>query len=171
MACALTQGYRLGCRDSAGGVKSAYFIELENVTGVTSASGIVSAIGKANNKRFWKYNLQRATAGAEETITGDSANGTVFYAQSLNIVLNKMQAATRNEIILLDQNHLMVVIEDRNGKYWLYGQTNGLELSSGKSGTGTALGDRNGYELTFTGEEPALALEVSSGVITGLETP
>lgn len=169
MACVLTAGYALDCRDSVGGMKAVLFIEIDNVTAVTSASGSVSAIAKANNKRFWKYNLIRATASVEEAFNDSTENGTSFYTQTLSIILNKMQAATRNEIILLAQNRLLAVVEDRNGKYWLYGKENGLIRSGGKAGTGTAFGDRNGYELTFVGEEGVMALEVASGIIAGLE--
>lgn len=170
MACALTSGYSLDCRDSAGGVKSVYFIEIDNVSGVTSSAGTVSVIGKANNKVFFKYNLQRATAEASETYVDSAENGTAFHDQALNIILNKMQAATRNEIALLAQNRLLAVVEDRNGKYWLYGKENGLQRAGGKAGTGKAFGDRNGYELNFTGQEVAAAMEVSSGIIAGLIT-
>lgn len=110
MACALTTGYSLDCRDSAGGVKSVYFIEIDNVSGVTSASGTISAIAKANNRTFYKYNLQRATAEAMEEYQDSAENGTTFVNQTLSIVLNKMQAATRNEIALLAQNRLLAVI-------------------------------------------------------------
>lgn len=171
MACALTQGYSLDCRDSVGGIKSLYLIEIDNVTGVTSTSGTASAIAKANNKRFWKYNLMRQTGEAMEEYTASEENGTFFHAQTVSFILNKMQASTRNEILLLAQNRLVAVVEDRNGKYWLYGKENGLILSGGSAKTGKAMGDRNGYELTFKGFEKDPALEVSSSVITGLETP
>jgi hypothetical protein len=171
MACALTQGYSLDCRDSAGGVKSVYFIELDNVTGVTSSSGVVSAIAKANNKRFWKYNLQRATAEWTEEYQDSDENGTSFNKETLNMIFNKMQAATRNEIAILAQNRLLAVVEDRNSKYWLVGKENGLQRQGGKAGTGKSLGDRNGYEVTLGGEEKDSALEVNSAVISGLETP
>ena len=82
-----------------------------------------------------------------------------------------MQAATRNEIALLGQIRLVAVVEDRNGKYWYYGKENGLMREGGNGGTGTAMGDRNGYELIFTGDEKDMAFEVSSSVITTLETP
>lgn len=171
MACALTQGYSLDCRDSAGGVKSVYFIEIDNVTGVTSSAGEVSAIAKANNKRFWKYNLKKNTAEAMEEYQDSSENGTSFHRQTLSFVLFKQQASLRNEILLLAQNRLLAVIEDRNGKFWLYGKENGLERSGGSAKLGKAMGDLNGYELTFTGDEKDPALEVASAVITGLETP
>lgn len=49
-----------------GGVKSIYLANFENVSGVTSASGIVTAIAKAGGGRFYKFNLVRATASAIE---------------------------------------------------------------------------------------------------------
>lgn len=171
MACALTQGYSLDCRDSAGGVKSVYFIEFDNVSGITSTAGTVSAISKANAGRFYKYNLQRATASFEEAYNDSAENGTSFHVQTLSIVLNKMQAATSQEIKLLAQNRLLAVVETNAGKYWLLGETNGLQRNGGRAGSGTAFADRNGYELTFTTEQVEPAKEVSSGIISGLTTP
>jgi hypothetical protein len=52
MACALTQGYALDCRDSLGGITEVYFIEFKNVSAVTEASGVVSAITKGAGKVF-----------------------------------------------------------------------------------------------------------------------
>ncbi len=55
MACALTQGYTLDCRDSLGGITEVYFIEAGNVSSITEASGVVSAIVKGSGKVFRKY--------------------------------------------------------------------------------------------------------------------
>lgn len=171
MPCALTQGYSLGCRDSAGGIKSVYFIEFENVSGITESAGTVSAIAKANGGRFYKYNLQRATGSWEEAYNDSAENGTVFHTQTLTVILNKMQASTSQEIKLLSQNRLLAVVEDRNGKYWLLGDENGLQRNGGSATSGTAMGDRNGYTLTFTTENVDPAPEVNSGIISGLTTP
>lgn len=171
MACALTQGYTLDCRDNAGGVLEVYLANFANVSGVTASNGTITAIAKANGGRFYKYQQIKNTSEAKEDITGNSENGTVFYAQTLEMALTKMQASLRNEVKLLASTYVVAVIKDRNGKYWYYGETNGLELNAGTTGTGKALGDRNGYGLTFTGQEPSPAQEVSAGVISGLETP
>lgn len=170
-SCAISSGYSLDCKDSMGGIKSVYFSVFENVSGVTESSGTATAIAKANGGRFYKFNLQRATAGWEETYTDDPATGTSFHVQALNLVFNKMQASTSQQIKSLAQNRLMAVVEDKNGKYWLLGQENGLERTGGKAGSGVAGGDRNGYEVNFTTDNKNPALEVSSGIITGLETP
>lgn len=171
MACALTSGYSLDCRDSAGGIKSVYFIEFDNVSGITEAAGSVSAIAKANNARFYKYNLQRATASFNEAYNDSAENGTSYHVQTLTIILNKMQAATSQQIKLLAQNRLLAVVEDRNGKYWLLGDENGLERAGGQAASGTAMGDRNGYELTFTSDNKDPVNEVASGIIAALVTP
>ena len=171
MACALTSGYSLSCRDSAGGIKSVYLIEFDNVSGVTESGGTASAIAKANNGKFYKYNLQRGTSNFEEAYNDSAENGTSFHVQTLSIILNKMQASTSEEIKLLAQNRLIAVVEDRNSKYWLLGKENGLERSGGRAGSGTAMGDRNGYELTFTTDNVEQAWEVASNIIAGLTTP
>ena len=168
MSCALTQGYTLDCKDSIGGIKAVWFIAVGDVASVTEASGIVSAITKASGKVFYKYQLVKNSSALTENVNANVQNGTVFYAQELAIVLNKMQANTRNEILLLAKNNLMAVVQDANDKYWLLGRQNGLDLSAGSSATGTAQADRNGYNLTFTGGEKELAPEVTSGIIAGL---
>lgn len=168
MACALTQGYALDCRDSLGGITEVYFIEFANVSAITEASGVVSAITKGSGKVFRKYQLVPATSSLTENINANVQNGTVYYAQELSIVLNKLQANTRNEILLLAKNILMAVVTDNNGKYWLLGRTNGINVTGGNGSTGTAQGDRSGYTLTFSAMEAQLAPEVSSSIIAGL---
>lgn len=168
MACALTQGYTLDCRESLGGIKAVWLIAHANVSSVTEASGVVSAITKAAGKVFYKYELVKNTGALTETVTASVENGTVFYAQELSIVLNKLQANTRNEILLLAKNTLMAVVQDANDKYWLVGRYTGLDVTGGTAATGTAQGDRSGYTLTFTGGEKELAPEVNSGIIAGL---
>ena len=62
MACALTQGYTLDCRDSLGGLTEVYFIEASNITSYTEASGVITALVKAAGKRFYKYELVKGTS-------------------------------------------------------------------------------------------------------------
>lgn len=171
MACALTQNYTFGCRDVAGGIKKLYLIEFDNVSGITESAGTASAISKANNGRFYSYDLALNTAEFSEEYNDSRENGSTFHKQTLDFVLNKMQATWSQEIKLLAQNRLIAVVADIGGKYWLLGQENGLMREGGKAGSGKAKGDRNGYELKFTSEQLNPALEVSSGIITGLTTP
>jgi hypothetical protein len=168
MPCALTQGYVLDCKDSIGGIKAVWFIAAGDVSSMTEVSGVVTAITKASGKVFYKYQLVKNSSSLTENINANIQNGTIFYAQELAIMLNKMQANTRNEILLLAKNNLIAVVEDANGKYWLLGKQNGLDITAGSSATGTAQADKNGYALTFSGGEKELAPEVTSSIIAGL---
>lgn len=168
MPCALTQSLTLDCRDSIGGLKSVMFIEFANVTAITAAAGVVTAITKAAGKKFYKYELVKETSQFTETFTSSVQNGTFYYAQELSIVLNKLQTNVRNEILLLAQNSLLSIAEDKNGKYWLLGRLNGLDVTGGNAASGTASGDRSGYTITLTAQEKEMAIEVNGGIIAAL---
>ena len=151
MACALTQGYTLDCRDSLGGITEVYFIASSDITSSTEASGVITALVKATGKRFYKYELTKGTSMFTEAVTSNVQNGTLYFTPELTIILNKLQANTRNEILLLAQNRLVAVAKDNNGKYWFLGKERALDLTACTYETGTAEVDRSCYTLTFTG--------------------
>lgn len=161
----------IDCRDSIGGAKEILFIEFDNVTSMTEASGVVTAMVLASGKQFRRYVVPKETSFFTEALTANVQNGTNFYQQELTIVLNKMQANTRNEIQLLAQNRLIAIVLDLNGKYWLLGKEQAIDATGGDGGTGTAHGDRNGYQRVFTGMERFMAPEVQASIIAGLLTP
>lgn len=168
MSCSLTSSYLLDCRDSMGGITEVLFIEDGNVTATTQASGVITAITKATGSVFRKYELVPGTSQLTENINANVQNGSIFYQAELSIVLNRLQASTRNEILLLAKNTLKAIVQDNNGKYWYLGKVHGLNLTGGSGATGTAQGDRSGYTLTFTAQEAELAPEVQASVIAGL---
>ena len=171
MACALTGGYTLDCRDSMGGLKEVYLIELASVTSYAEVSGVVTGITKATGKQFYKFEQLPQTAHADEEATGSDENGSFFVAQTIEIFLNKMQASIRNQVKLLAQNRLIAVTVDRNGKAFMYGAKLGLSYNAGTGGSGTAYGDRNGYGVTLSGAEREHAFEVNAATVALLTTP
>lgn len=179
MACDITSGFTLGCRDNSGGIKNIYILagSIDTVTKDVSNDGLITDI--SGSGVFYKFELAKQTGDFTETINASVENGTVFYEQAVNAPFHKMQSATRNQIKVLAQNPaLKVVVETNNGQddgvgvLFLAGQQNGLTLSGGTGQTGTAFGDLNGYSLTFTGQEPLPASEISgsslSAVLTGI---
>jgi len=156
MPCALTQNYTLDCKDSVGGLVAVYFAPYEDLATVTIAAGVVTTLTMDATKRFYKYDLVKESSNFAEAVNTNVQNGTIFYAQTLEIVLNKLQVNTRNEIVLLGKNRLAVIATDNNGENWFLGVGNGLDLTGGGSASGTAFGDRSGYTLTFTGNEKEL---------------
>ena len=99
-----------------------------------------------------------------ETLNASIENGSLFYTPEVTFTINKLQVAVRNELRLLARNRLLVIVQDNNNRYWVLGAANGLEATAGTAGTGTAFGDRSGYEMTLTGMEPDPMLLIASTV-------
>ena len=169
MACVLTTAFALDCKDSVGGIKAVYLVESSAKGTITkSTSGTVTAWTLSGGKNFFKYELRKATSQFTTTVQANQANGTTFYETDLTIQLNKLEVYKRNEIKLLAQNTLLIIALDRNGTYWLLGEGNGCDLTTGAGATGTAMGDFNGWNLTFKAVEEDMPLIVASGVATSL---
>lgn len=168
--CALTTDYSFGCGQGAGGVKTFWIIEYDNVTAMAESSGLITGITKASGKVFRRYQLVVETSHTEETITGNRQNGTLFYAQSVTLIINKQQLAVRNELLLMARGLVRIIAEDNNNTWRMYGFENGLAANSGTINSGTAWADRNGYEIVFTGNEEEPAPFVDESVIATLQT-
>jgi len=160
MACNLTKGRALLCRDTVGGVKSIYFAQHDEITSYTAAAGEVTDFSMTGGHDVYRYFLKRGTAGVTETINASSENGTVFYTHSINIKLHKLTKEDQNQIKLLAAQRMVIFAElnelNDNGKNVVLamGLDNGMELSAGTNASGAALGDRNGYDWTFESQEP-----------------
>jgi len=168
MSCDITSGFTLGCRDNTGGIKALYILSGSISDINTATDGKI--VGITGSGEFYKFELFRQTSNYAEEITSTPENGTVFYNQTLNAVFFKMKQAVRNQVNVLAQNpNLKVIVQTNNGTvdgsgaFFLMGQTNGAQLLSGTGQSGTAFGDLNGYNLTFSGQEPFPASEVEAG--------
>lgn len=172
MACiALTAGYPQDCIDSMGGVQEVFVIEHANIDSVTVTANVVTSIDKATSKRFWEIAVVKQAVGVTDTPNVNVQNGSAFFEQGINLVFNKIQTNVIQLVRALVQNGAMVVFKDMNGKKWMLGRTRGLNVTGGEGGTGTAPGDRNGYALNLTGQEPEPMIEVDDATYAALETP
>ena len=157
MACDITSGFTLGCRDNSGGVKSIYILS-GSVASVTDASeGLISNI--SGSGIFYNFELFRQTSDFTEEVAVVPENGTVVYNQTINAVFFKLQTSLRNQVKVLAQNpDIKMIVEtnnaDNTSKYVYVGEEYGVQLLTGTGATGTAFSDRNGYTLQFTGVEP-----------------
>lgn len=169
MACDLTSGWTIDCKDSQGGIVKV-FIANGPVDGFTETSGVLSAITVGGvavaPADFFEFEVPKQTSSLTETVNASTENGTVFYQQDLTLVFNKLEATKRNQILLMAQNeNMLVVAKDGNGKYWSVGLERGASLTAGSLTSGTAYGDRNGGELTLTGLEAQPMFEVDSTIV------
>jgi len=114
----------------------------------------------ATSTGLYRYTTPLGVASLSETITGSKENGTIFYAPTVTVILNRLTKEDQNQIKLLGQTKLVIFCELNatlaNGHNVIVGLgvTNGMELNAGTIDSGAAFGDRNGYTLTFDGMEP-----------------
>lgn len=172
MACAIAQGSEIDCRDSIGGIAEVYITEYANVpqANITASSGTITAMTCSSTKKFWTFKLEKEVAEFIEKEVASVENGTLYYEQTLNFNMKKMSASNRNNIRNITQNRCLIIVKDNNGKYWLMGQTLGADKVGGtnEARSGKAMGDLNGYMLSFLGKEPSPANEVTAALLTTL---
>lgn len=162
MACELSIGFTLDCKDGIGGIKQIVLLEQNLVTGITlDASEVITAIAGPVDGDLYTYELPTQTGSFEETINFNRDNGTVFYTQTVNVMLHKLSAAKRKELQTVAQARVIVFVNDTNNNWWAVGYEYGADLSTATAGTGTALGDMNGFTLAFTHEAAKRAYKLS----------
>ena len=169
MACILTTGRKLPCKDAVGGITEVYFADYGTLGTATITAGVVTAFSGIGVADLFKYDVKSAS-GLEQTITSSSDNGTTFYEQTITMVLTKLDPLSQVELQTLIVGRPHAFIKDNNGNYLSVGMTRGCDIT-GTITTGVALGDLVGYSLTITGQEPLMAQFVSAGVIDGATSP
>ncbi len=169
MACDLTTGFTLSCRDNSGGVKKIYIAKFDAKTTYTEdISDVITGMTSSNGIEFFQYDLQKNTADLSEAQSMTPENETIGYVPTINIVFNKLDTPKRNEMLLIARTAVVVIVEDRNGKYWLVGKEAGLDLGSSTRATGVAINDRNGSTLALSGSETTPFQEVAFGAFSAL---
>ena len=166
MACtALTKGRGLDCNRVSGGVKYIYFGVYDQFTAPIDGTGIlvvnseITDIEMGAGTGLYRYTVPRGSTTINETITGSTENGTLFYTPTVNMILNRLTKEDQNEIKLLGQTQVVIFAQLNatlaNGHDVIVGMgvTNAMSLNAGTADSGAGFGDRNGYTLTFDGLE------------------
>jgi len=168
MSCNLTLGRQEPCMDTIGGLQNVYFVDNGDLGTVTlgTSDEITNMTGdSSNNLTAYKYEL-RGGSSFEQTINANRENGTHFFEQTLNLQLKKLTKEDNKELKLLIAARPHVVVEDHSGNCMMMGLEFGANVSGGSIVSGTAMGDFQGYTLTFTALEkkPAAFMDVNADV-------
>jgi hypothetical protein len=170
MACELSTGFTLDCKDGIGGIKQIVLVDKTEVSSFSlDANEIVTAINGPASGDLYTYELPTQTGSFEETINFNRDNGTVFYTQTVNVMLNKLSSAKRLELQNVATARVIVFVEDTNGNWWAVGYEYGADLSTGTAATGTVLGDMNGYTLAFVHETAKRAYKLAGAPLSILD--
>jgi len=163
MACTLTTGRELPCKDSVGGIKAVYLADYGTLGTLTVTSGEVTAISGAPD--LFQFDV-KGNSSLEQAITSSRENGTTFYEQTLNLTLTKLDLETQQEIVTIAKARPHIFVEDYNGNYFLIGAAHGADVSGGTIVTGAAMSDLSGFTLVFSAQETLPAYFVTSTVVT-----
>jgi hypothetical protein len=155
MACNLTNGRALPCRESVGGLRNVYFVEYGKLGSVTLSSidEITDMTGDStNNLTAFKYSL-KGNSSLEQTINASRDTGGVFFDQALTLSLPRLSKEDNHELKLLMYGRPHCFVEDYNNNVYLVGRENGISVSGGAVSSGAAMGDMSGYTLNINAEE------------------
>ena len=168
MSCDIANGRLEACKDAISGLLNIYFInygdlELQEVNYDATNTDVIETWPPAARLSLYKYELKGAN-GFEQTIQTSRDNGTTFFEQVLTVQLKKQDPATHKNVKMLAYGRPRIVVETRDHQYFLAGLDQGCDVTAGTVSSGTAMGDFNGYNLTFTSMEklPANFLECTT---------
>jgi len=155
MSCDITNGRLEACKDSISGLNAIYFINYGiapvDVTYDTPANPD-QIVAIANVTDIYKYEL-KGNNSLETTIVSSRENGTTYFDQTLTIQLKRQDPATHKNIKMLAYGRPHIIVHTRSNQWFMVGLLQGADVNAGTVSSGSALGDFNGYSLTFLGQE------------------
>jgi len=150
MACELTAGIAQDCKDASSGIKAIYVQQYEDFDSGVTIDGTTLEVDALPTATLYRIDLKIGQGSWSSEPTVSPENNNVFHTQTVVAIIPKITAAKRKQIELLLKNRLALFVRDANDAIWMFGKLNGMELTAGPSGSGTAMGDLNGWTLTFT---------------------
>ena len=177
MACDITRGRLIDCKDTVGGLKAIYIAKSYsnnvsasatiNATEMTTA-GFATWSCCGGTVEVFKYDLIPNLSSLNVTINSDNANGTTFFTQALSVTLQKIDHDMTNELRLIAYSRAQIFVQDSNDNVFLLGIDNGCYVTGGTVITGAAKGDLNGYTIEWGAEEnnALVQLPASAGAAT-----
>ncbi len=153
MACDLTIGRAVPCKDVVGGIKSVYFVDFGDFGTIAYDATNSDAIETiAGTPTAFQYDV-KGNSSFTQNVNSSRENGTTFYEQVLELTFTKLDKQSHKELKLMAYGRPHVFVEDYNGNIFLMGLEFGAEITGGTIVTGAAMGDLSGYTLSLTAQE------------------
>jgi hypothetical protein len=155
------------CTNGKGGIKSVLLFPLGAMSGVTVLNNEVTALTVSGE--VFLYKLKSNLSSYTAPIKVDKNNGTLWYEQSLSMILASDNKELRSEIHLLAQNEVVCLVENADGTIVALGFGEGLQIADANEYTsGVLKSDRRGHVVVLNGMENDEVPDVASGVYTTL---
>ena len=162
MACTITLGRALDCKDALGGLSRIFFVS-DFADGLVTAAGTgdgtagSATVATASGESFTvtdlpamtvlQYDLRPDLSSFTVNVQSDPATGASLFEQTLNVVLQKHQEQDPEQLRLISRNRSQIFVLDNNDNVFLFGATYGMDLNGGTLTSGAAH-PRRGVPLT-----------------------
>ncbi len=164
----MTSGYNdRTCTNGKGGIKSVLLFPLGNIATSHITANEVDILTVTGETFLYKLKSNLSSYTAPIKVNKD--NGTLFYEQSLSMILASDNKELRSEIHLLAQNEVVCLVENADGSIVALGFGEGLQIADANEYTsGVLKGDRKGHVLVLNGMENEEVPDVDPNVYTAL---
>ena len=170
----ILNGIGVSCGALIGGVSAVYIANRNDVESV-EMDDTVTGITMAEGAKFATYlHRKNASVSMSSDKGGDDASGTHIITTNISLVFAGMDTDKRKEMDALLTGQFVVVVKDRNGKYWMPivpPDDDYMAASAGNGTTGATSSEANGYTLTLTGEASHLPIEVEASAMASIINP
>ena len=170
--CDMIAGYNdRTCTNGKGGIKSVLLFPLGNVTNSIILPGTNEVTTLTVSGETFLYKLKSNLSSYTAPIKVDKNNGTLFYEQSLSMIIASDNKELRSEIHLLAQNEVVCLVENADGTIVALGFGEGLQIADANEYTsGVLKGDRRGHVIVLNGMENDEVPDVDPGIYATLLT-
>ena len=94
MACNISLGRALPCKDATGGIQAVYFLNYSNLAVTASANDVITGLGTVT---AYQYQVKGANNNLQDNINSSRDNGTTFFEQVVNVQFTKLDSTTSKE--------------------------------------------------------------------------
>lgn len=151
MACDITKGRGLACKDQRTGIKHIDFFPY-NPANVFTVVGQEVTVIPAGLEEVFRYKVKGAGNTFEDVPTTNLDNRTTDFDQTLNVALQRAGKDTEVQLMLLLYGTVGAAIHDNNGNVKIAGISNGLDATTAPYSSETS-----GYKITLVGKETGYA--------------
>lgn len=162
-------GLSAQCKNSIGGIREIYIGKYDDLFEIRiDEDGLAIPIMLRGCQQLYKFELKKGSSSMTSSL--NKSDGAEYYTNQLVMNFGKMDTPKRMEIMALAGNDVFVLLKDNNGKIWLMGKDEPVNVSAVEATTGGAKSDANTYTVTLSDDSKELPFEVKEETLQDLLT-
>lgn len=170
----MTAGYNdRVCTNGKGGIKSVLIFPISKIINSAVVNNQITTLTVSGET--FRYKLKSNLSSYTAPIKVNKDNGTLFYEESLSMILASDTKELRAQLHLLAQNLVVALVENADGSIVALGFGEGLQVADANEYTsGVTKGDRKGHVIVLNGMENEPVPDVTAAIfatLSGQQSP